>query len=119
MTKKWKRGDPSPFKRILNIFIEYLEKQDKLVTAEDLLPHMLYNYIWSIDGIHTTRCILSRGILVPEGFDSQINVEFQPFNGGGKVEVEIYHHKEGLPLTEGWKKAGPIDSKTMMKYLFS
>jgi len=92
------------FQTILNRFINYLKKQNKLNTADDLLPDMSYTYMDSHNRVDTTRCILWRGNkLLKSGCDAQINVELQRFaRPEAGVALAIFAHKAGQPLTEGW-----------------
>ena len=94
------------FQMILDRFIAYLKTQNKLNTADDLLPEMSYTYMDCHNKIDTTRCILWRGnALLKSGCDAQINVELQRFaKPEAGIALEIFAHKTGLPLTEGWVK---------------
>ena len=89
------------FDKVLKKFLKYLKTQDKLKTSNDLLPRLLYEYIDSLD-CNVTRCIMSVGTLINrEKHDAQINVEMQYTT---TTYVEIYIHKKGKDLSEGWIK---------------
>jgi len=88
------------FLRVRNKFIKFLNKQDKLKTVDDLLEDISYNYMNSDKGIHITRCILWKGVLIDRTkYDCSLNIEYQEFDTN-KTYVQIYNHKKGKKLND-------------------
>ena len=83
--------------------IEILGEQKALVYAEHLHPNITYAHHQSPNGLDIGDCILSRGVLVPTGYDAQMNVGVRFFGEDKRGHGKIYLHKAGLPLTEGWE----------------
>lgn len=92
-------------------FIKFLHGQRQLQTAKDVNPELLYERIYSPDGVHTGRVILSsgtHGLSTRMGvkYDAKVNVEVDVFDMASVpkgTHVKIWAHKEG-PLTSGWKE---------------
>jgi hypothetical protein len=75
--KKYKKNSETAFKQ----FIKFLSKQDKIKTAEDLVPGLHYEYISGIPNI-VYRCILRKrpkefNVIEPGPvtYDAMINIE--------------------------------------------
>ena len=114
---KWEKVRNKAFTMVLNAFVKWLGTQDKLLYADDLLDDLSYTYMgYSWNKMDVCRVILWKGVLMKEDQDAQINIEIQRHNGGCTY-VEIYTHKKGLPLTEGWKIAKAPNADDMIRAL--
>ncbi len=100
-------------KTALKDFMEFLEGQDKIVVATDLIPSLIYTRVSGIPG-RAYRCNLWTGLRMSQrallgdkgNYDAQINLEIDP------AEVkEIYsfiiHHEPGKKLSDidSWRFA--------------
>lgn len=98
-------------KEALRAFMLFLLRQNKLMTAEDLISGLLYTHVSGIPGC-IYRCILWTGInkraaeMIGDiyNYDAQINVEISP------AEEEVTHafvvkHEPGKLLSDidSWK----------------
>ena len=83
------------WEKIFSDFITYMssdENQNQLGVGEDLLPGMSYTRVRSPDGLNTGRVTIWRGVMLPQGCDAQMNIEYQPF-AEDTVHLQIRHHK--------------------------
>jgi hypothetical protein len=88
----------------INQFIKFMKKQDKIVTARDMIPKMNYEYITAYKKIDRIECLLWEGVLINrEVYDAQLNIGYEKF-GTGRNQGQIYIHKKGTDLRtrENW-----------------
>jgi hypothetical protein len=98
----------------LDTFInKFMSKQDKIRTADDLIPGLLYSYGSGIDGGGQTQCILWKGLgeraakIIGEkkDYDAQINIQVEPLDYNGATFVYIVQHKKNTEFLnlDNWK----------------
>jgi len=95
----WNVAYEKQFETILSRFCDFLKAQDKINTAEDLVPGLTYERIDKLDGT-TTRAILWNGVLIDRSkYDAQMNVQLDFVS---HIQSSIFIHLKDVPLYEGW-----------------
>lgn len=93
-------------------FMTFLKSQNKIKTAEDLVPKMMYDWFYFLDNQKgRIDCCLrsSKGffpVVKEDVYDAIINIEYTPDPSNDKkvIWTGIYNHKINQPITEGWSE---------------
>jgi len=97
----------------LKTFItDFMSKQDKIRSAADLIPGLIYAYQSGVSGC-STKCVLWKGLGEraatimgkKKDYDSLINVQVEPVDYNGACFVYIFKHKKNTEFLnlENWK----------------
>ena len=100
-------------KTALKSFItDFMTNQDKIKSAADLVPGLLYKYESGVPG-HATACVLWKGLGEraarimgkKKDYDAQINVQVEPVDYDGACFVYIFQHKKNTEFLDpkNWK----------------